>query len=84
MLTHIKSLRIIKKLRPPRALPAYFHDHQLQPPLGWVFECHLGPDSLLLYTDDGNIVHLLEVVDHNQLKGQAQQQLAKKLDPHKP
>lgn len=66
-----------KRHRPPQQLPPGFKDHRLSGVLAKFSEMHLGRDSLLIYTDTGNVVTLYRVVSHADVTGPKQQSLSK-------
>jgi mRNA interferase YafQ len=58
----------IKRKIPPKPLPAGMKDHQLKGKWKDVRECHLAPDVLLLYRQEGNVITLLAIGTHDDLK----------------
>lgn len=68
-----------KTERPPRPLPRGFRDHALTGGLSRYRECHLAGDVLLIYRDAGDVVSLLAVADHDELRGGRGRSLAKRL-----
>jgi addiction module RelE/StbE family toxin len=75
----LKTFVECKRHKPPRPLPERFKDHQLKGALSWCRECHLAPDTLLLYTLDAAALTLLAVVDHDELAGPRGRALARQL-----
>ena len=53
---------------PRMPLPDGMNDHKLDPPLN-CWECHLDGDVLLLYTLKNDVLKLIYVCDHDELKG---------------
>jgi addiction module RelE/StbE family toxin len=72
-----------KRLIPPQPLPLKFKDHTLKGVLDGIRECHLAHDILLLYTHSNDIVRLLLVCDHRDMKGTRGQSLQRRLKPLK-
>lgn len=69
-----------KMERPPLALPRGMRDHALTGGLAAFKECHLGHDSCLLYTDKGDVVTLVLIVDHDEMSRTRAKSLTKRLD----
>jgi addiction module RelE/StbE family toxin len=76
MLTEFNSA---KREIPPKRLPDTMQDHVLDGPLKGIRECHLAANILLLYTHKDDIVKLLLVCEHSDLKGKKGKKLAKRL-----
>lgn len=67
-----------KRKIPPGRLPEKIRDHVLSGKLQGIRECHLAPDVLLLYTHKDDVVTLLLVCEHGDLKsGDKAKELAK-------
>lgn len=49
-------------------LPSNFFDHVLDPPFnGQARECHLGPDSLLIYRESSTKISMEMIVSHSDI-----------------
>lgn len=57
-----------KRKIPPERLPAKMKDHHLKGRLDGHKECHLAADVLLIYTHENDVVTLIDVCRHSQLK----------------
>lgn len=66
-----------KRKIPPERLPDKMKDHVLIGPLKGIRECHLDDDVLLLYTHKDDLVHLLLVCGHSDIKGTKAKVIAK-------
>jgi mRNA interferase YafQ len=62
------TFNVIKRKIPPEKLPGGMNDHQLKGKWKGVRECHLAPNVLLFYTQTGNVVTLLTIGTHDDLK----------------
>jgi mRNA interferase YafQ len=58
----------IKRKIPPEKLPAGMKDHQLKGKWKGVRECHLAPNVLLFYTQEGNVITLRTIGTHDDLR----------------
>src|SRR5438445_1417006 len=58
----------IKRKIPPEPLPVGMKDHQLKGRWKHLRECHLAPNVLLFYNQQGNIITLLTIGTHYDLK----------------
>jgi addiction module RelE/StbE family toxin len=74
--TALTEFNRAKRKIPPTRLPDKMRDHVLDGPLKGVRECHLESDVLLLYTHKSDLVHLLLVCEHADLKGRRGRELA--------
>lgn len=72
----LEKFLIFKQERPPKRLPVGFSDHTLSGKLDGFRECHLEGDSCLIYTDKKEVVKLIIICTHDELK---QRGLAKKM-----
>jgi addiction module RelE/StbE family toxin len=63
-----KTFTDAKKEIPPKRLPNGMKDHVLQGKLDGIRECHLSGNILLLYTHANDVVSLLAVCSHDELK----------------
>ena len=64
---------------PPRVLPAGFKDHELGDRLKGYRECHLAGDILVVYTLKNNLLSLLMICTHDELRGGREKDLARRL-----
>lgn len=71
-----KDFLAAKKQRPPQK---FSNDHKLHPPFDGMSECHLAGDACLIYSDNNDVVTLLAVCKHDDLKGKRAKSLAKKI-----
>jgi len=76
ILEQLGKFLIFKQERPPKRLPGGFRDHTLSGNLAGFRECHLEGDSCLIYTDKKDVVKLIIICTHDELK---QRGLAKKI-----
>jgi addiction module RelE/StbE family toxin len=60
------EFNVNKRKVPPVALPSGMRDHKLKGTNIW--ECHLASNILLLYRYEGNIVRLIKICTHDDLK----------------
>ena len=65
-----------KEQRPP---DKFANEHPLNPPFDGLRECHLAGDSCLVFKDKGDIVQLLCICTHDELRGKKAKALAKRL-----
>lgn len=75
----LRTFLEFKEERPPRQLPKGFYDHALNGRLEGLSECHLDGDACLIYTDHDDVVTLICVIDHSELKGPRERSLGKRL-----
>jgi addiction module RelE/StbE family toxin len=68
-----------KRKIPPDRLPGDMKDHVLGGNLKGIRECHLDGDVLLLYTHADDLVTLLLVCQHADLKGSKAKELAARI-----
>jgi addiction module RelE/StbE family toxin len=66
-----------KRKIPPARLPDKMRDHVLDGKLKGIRECHLAPDVLMLYTHKDDVVTLLLVCQHDDIKGDKGKETAK-------
>jgi addiction module RelE/StbE family toxin len=66
-----------KRKIPPARLSDKMKDHVLGGNLKGIRECHLDNDVLLLYTHADDVVHLLLVCNHDDIKGDRAKELSK-------
>jgi addiction module RelE/StbE family toxin len=71
-----------KRHIPPTRLPKAMKDHVLDGSLSGVRECHLYDNVLLLYTHKDDLITLLLVCEHADLKGPKAKALAKLLNQY--
>jgi len=62
------TFNVIKRKIPPERLPAGMRDHALKGKWNGIRECHLAPDVLLFYKQTGNVIQLLTIGTHDDLK----------------
>jgi addiction module RelE/StbE family toxin len=79
IITTLTEFNNAKRVIPPKRLSDKMRDHVLGGQLHGIRECHLAGDVLLLYTHGDDIVKLLLVCEHNDLKGKKGKELAKHL-----
>jgi mRNA interferase YafQ len=68
-----------KRKIPPERLPDKMQDHVLGGALQGIRECHLADDILLLYTHERDLVYLLLVCNHRDIKGPKAKEMAKRI-----
>jgi addiction module RelE/StbE family toxin len=73
------EFKAAKIKRPPEQLLGSFKDHHLKGHLAGYRECHLDEDACLIYTDQGDVVRLLIVVNHDEMVNKRAKALAKRL-----
>jgi addiction module RelE/StbE family toxin len=64
----IKTFNEVKRRIPPEALPGGMKDHKLKGRYKHLRECHLAPNALLIYSQNGNLITLHDIWDHDTLK----------------
>jgi len=64
----LEKFLIFKQERPSKRLPVGFSDHTLSGKLDGFRECHLEGDSCLIYTDKQDVVKLILICTHDELK----------------
>lgn len=62
------DFNVAKRKIPPAPLDPKMRDHQLKGALAGISECHLAGDVLLLYTHKDDVVLLIDVCTHDELK----------------
>ena len=65
-----------KVQRPPKK---FSNEHKLNPPFNEMSECHLASNTCLVFHDQDDVVTLLAVCNHDDLKGKRVKSLAKKI-----
>src|SRR5262245_54697386 len=58
----------VKRRIPPEPLPRGMKDHQLKGKWRRLRECHLAPNVLLFYTQTGDLITLITIGTHDDLK----------------
>ena len=58
---------VMKKLLAEESLPASYCDHHLEGAYRGMRECHLRPDTLLVYTVDSEFLSLKRIGSHSEL-----------------
>ena len=71
-----KDFVLCKTKRPPEK---FNREHKLNPPFKEASECHLAGDSCLIFRDKGDVVSLLYVATHDEMRGKRGKRLAKKI-----
>src|SRR5271170_5602946 len=66
-----------KRTIPPPRLPEKMKDHVLRGNLRGIRECHLDHDVLLLYTHENDLVYLLLICKHTDIKGPKAKEMTK-------
>jgi len=64
----MSTFNVVKRKIPPESLPHGMKDHKLLGRLAGIRECHLAPNVLLLYKSVDNLVLLLDICTHDELK----------------
>jgi addiction module RelE/StbE family toxin len=72
-----------KLKRPPEPLKRSMRDHKLSGPLNGFWECHLAGDACLLYTDRGDVVTVIAIVDHDDMEGPKGRSIAAKFSHYR-
>ncbi|SRR5260370_16083632 len=62
----MQIFNVNKRKVPPEPLPRGMKDHKLKGSDLW--ECHLAPDVLLIYRYEDNVVRLVKICKHDDLK----------------
>lgn len=64
----IQVFNELKRKNPPQPLPSGMKDHPLTGKWKGYRECHLAPNALLIYKQEGNNITLINIVGHDALK----------------